>query len=217
MVKIIPAPLSHSFDEISGYIFKSEEVVERFHVDIVDGIFADNMTFDPSELSATRSELLFDYHLMVKDPIAWVDRCITGRADRIFGHIEMMPNQIEFVQKVAKEEVKVGLAVDISTPVIALEPDVLDEVDAVLIMSVKAGHGGQQFRPDALKKIKELAEIRQNMNAAFFICVDGGITPENIYDVYKAGADEVIIGKRLFEGDLMTNISEYQKAGERVQ
>jgi ribulose-phosphate 3-epimerase len=180
-------------------------------------VFADNVTVTPNELSNTDTPLMFDYHLMVKDPIKWVDRCITGRADRIFGHIEMMPNQIEFVQRVSDEELKVGLAIDIDTPILSLEPDVLQEIDAVLIMSVKAGHGGQEFREEALEKIKELAEIRQKENAAFFICVDGGITPANIFDVYKAGADEVIVGKRLFEGDLRTIIAEYQNASERVQ
>lgn len=212
MIQIIPGPLSKTYNEIVSYIEQSEDVVERFHVDIVDCVFADNQTVLPEDLQDIHTRLFLDYHLMVKEPIDWVDRSINGHADRIIGHIEMMGNQVEFVHRVTEEGFKVGLAIDIDTPVLAIEPDILGELDVVLIMCVKAGFGGQKFQKDSLKKIEEVAKLRQKENAAFYICVDGGETLETVGDVYKAGSDEVVIGKRLFDGDFATNRDRFLEA-----
>ena len=101
-----------------------------------------------------------------------------------------------------------GIAIDLPTPVIE-GPEILEGVGVVLVMSVKAGFGGQRFDRRSLEKIKVLSETRKRHGYSYKICVDGGITPENVKSVFDAGADEVAIGRRLFKGSVKDRIQEY--------
>jgi ribulose-phosphate 3-epimerase len=206
MLKIIPAILTNELDELYYMIEQCEGATDRIQIDIIDGIFADNETIHPLAVADTDTQLLIDYHLMVKDPTRWVDYCIEGQADRIIGQIEMMDDQQMFVDTVANTGKKVGLAIDLATPVSAIDAEIIADLDVILVMSVKAGFGGQDFEKKALKKIEELAKIRADENVPFVICVDGGINSKNIHEVYDSGADEVCVGRRLFDGDIRENI-----------
>ena len=127
-----------------------------------------------------------------------------------------MTSQRDFVGKVQEAGVSVGLAVDIDTPISQIEPEILTSLDVVLVMSVKAGRGGQEFKVSALKKVKELAEIRKSDETPFKICVDGGETYSIIDDTHFAGADEIAIGRRLFEGDVAENIKKFEEAADKL-
>ena len=211
MVKIIPAVLTASPDELRRLIAQAEEVSDRIQIDIVDGQFAANKTIDPSILEEIDTNLKIDFHLMTKEPIDWIERCVRGMADRIIGQIEMMKSQIEFVGKVQGVGASAGLAVNIDTPIEKLDPSILNDLDVVLVMSVQAGFAGQEFDRRALDKIKRLDGIRERDDTAFKICDDGGITFDNIRKAEIRGVDEVIIGKRLFEGDIKANIENFMK------
>jgi ribulose-phosphate 3-epimerase len=156
--------------------------------------------------------LFIDYHLMVDEPVDWVERCVRGYADRIIGQIEKMSDQVEFVKRVQESGAQVGLAIDLDTPVSELDSTILNNLDVVLVMSVTAGFGGQRFDDRALTKIDQLDEIRSRDDTPFKICDDGGITLENIDDVRRMGVNEVCIGKRLLEGDIVENYNEFKKA-----
>ena len=212
MLEIIPAILTNDPRELEQLIGKAEGVVDRAQIDIVGGQFAKNETIDPSVLENVDTNLKLDFHLMTKNPTAWVERCIKGMADRIFGQIEMMDDQIEFVGKVQEVGAKIGLAIDIDTPVSDIDSTILNNLDAVLLMSYPAGVGGQPFDPKVLDKIKKLDGIRARDNTPFKICVDGGITEKTIGKVRKAGVDEVAIGRRIFEGDLKENLLRFKEA-----
>jgi ribulose-phosphate 3-epimerase len=181
-------------------------------IDIIDGVFADNKTVEPSVLSNIDTNLKLDFHLMVDEPINWVEKCADAGVDRIIGQIEKMSSQVEFVGKVTSAGLKVGLAIDLGTPVSKLDSLVLNNLDVVLVMSVPAGFGGQKFDRLALLRINELNEIRSRDNMSFAICDDGGITLEWIDDVRREGADEVSIGRRIFKGDLRQNLEKFRKA-----
>lgn len=212
MVEIIPAILTGSPEELRLLLSKAEGVVERAQIDIIDGVFAANKTIDPSALENIDTNLKIDFHLMTKEPVDWVEKCVRGMADRIIGQVELMSNQVEFVGKVQEVGASVGLAIDLDTPVSKLDSAILNSLDAVLVMSVPAGFGGQKFDSRVLDKIKELDEIRVRDDTPFRICDDGGITFENVGDVRVAGVDEVAIGKKIFEGELRENIEKYRKA-----
>ena len=212
MLEIIPAILTNDPRELEQLIGKAEGVVDRAQIDIVGGQFAKNETIDPSVLENVDTNLKLDFHLMTKNPTAWVERCIKGMADRIFGQIEMMDDQVEFVGKVQEVGVKIGLAIDIDTPVSDLDSTILNNLDAVLLMSYPAGVGGQPFDPKVLDTIKKLDGIRTRDNTPFKICVDGGITEKTIGKVRKAGVDEVAIGRIIFEGDLKENLLRFKEA-----
>lgn len=212
MLEIIPAILTNDPKELEQLTNKAEDVASRVQIDIVDGQFAKNETIDPSALEKIDTNLKLDFHLMTKNPTAWVERCIRGMADRIFGQIEMMDDQVEFVGKVQEVGAKIGLAIDIDTPVSDLDSTILNNLDAVLLMSYPAGIGGQPFDPKVLDKIKRLDAIRVHDKKLFKICVDGGITEKTIRQVRRAGADEVAVGRIIFEGDLKENLVRFKEA-----
>jgi len=212
MFKVIPAILSSNPQEVEALLKRAEEVVDRVQVDIIDGQFAQSKTIDPSVLENFDTGLLLDFHLMTKEPIDWVERALRAGADRIIGQVEQMSSQVDFVGKVSEVGLSVGLAIDLDTQVSELDPTILNNLDIVLVMAVRAGFGGQKFEPKALTKIRELDEIRSRDVTPFKICVDGGETPDTIDDTRIAGADEIVIGRRLFDGNLAENIDRYIRA-----
>lgn len=212
MLQIIPSILTNNPQELKDLINQAEEVDGRVQIDIIDGQYVNNKTIDPGVLVNVDTNLKLDFHLMVKEPVNWVEKCASVGADRIIGHIEMMQNQVEFVGKVQEVGFSVGLAIDLKTPVSALDQTILNDLDVVLVMSVPAGFGGQRFAPSALLKVKELDEIRVRDDTPFRICVDGGVTIKNIEGIRKMGADEVSIGRIIFKGDLTGNIEKYRRA-----
>ncbi|MFV1917787.1 MAG: hypothetical protein ACC618_04895 [Patescibacteria group bacterium] len=217
MVTIIPSILTNDAEELAKLIAKSEGAVERVHIDIIDGKFADNKTIDPAVLEEIDTNLKLDYHLMVEEPINWVERCARAMADRIIAQVEMMEDQTAYVGNVQEVGAKIGIGIDLATPVSKIAPVILNNLDLVLVMSVKAGFGGQEFDKRAIDKIKKLDELRVRDGARFRICVDGGITFEFIDDVHYTGADEVSIGRRLFKGSIVENLKKYQEAAHALK
>lgn len=217
MIEIIPSILTNDPEEAREMITKCEGLVERVSVDIIDGKFADNKTIDPGVLFDVDTNLKIDYQLMVNEPINWIERCVHGQADRIIGHIEQMSDQIGFIGKVQEIGLSVGLALDIDTAVAKIDPTILTNLDVVLVMSVKAGFGGQEFDKRAIAKIKELDEIRVRDDSPYRIQDDGGITLETIHNIHKIGTDEVSVGKKLFIGDLAKNLVKFQKAAHNIK
>lgn len=212
MVEIIPAILTSDIKEVEEKLKRCEGVVERVQVDIIDGQFVENKTVDPSVLENIETDLKIDFHLMVKEPIHWVERVGRAGADRIIAQIEEMTDQVAFIGKVEEIGAEIGLAIDLKTPVSDIDPTILTNLDVVLVMAVKAGWGGQKFDPKVIDKIEELDEIRERDKTPFRICVDGGETEGTVDDTHFAGADEVVIGRRLFTGDLKENIDKLQRA-----
>lgn len=194
MVEIIPSILTSSALELQQLLSECEGKVERVHIDIIDGQFVNNKTIDPTLVQNVETDLLLDYHLMTKEPISWLERCVRGQADRAIGHVELMEDQIKFVEKASDLGVKVGLAIDLDTPVSKIDETIISDIDVVLVMSVKAGFGGQKFMTKALEKIKDLHSIQKKDKTPFSICVDGGITPEIVKDLEKEGVNAVAVG-----------------------
>ena len=210
-VEIIPAILTSDPQELKQLINEAEGVVEGVQIDILDGQFAKNKTIDPSIFQTIETKLNLDFHLMTKEPVDWIEKSTRVSAKRIIGQVEMMENQMEFIEKVIETGTLVGLAVDIATPVSDLDPEVIMSLDAILVMSVPAGFSGQKFDDRVFQKIKKLNKKREEGNLKYKICVDGGVTTDNAEKLVEAGADELFIGKRLFEGDLKENIEGYRK------
>lgn len=206
-MKIIPAILTDNESELDRLVLDSDGKVDRIQIDIIDGVFANNKTIDPSILAKLNTNLNIDFHLMVKDPVSWIDKCGEKPGNRLIGQIEMMESQKEFVEEVKRKNMLVGLALDLSTLVDKLDQEVISKVDVILLMSVEAGWAGQEFNLDVWDKIGKVESLRRKLNLKFKICVDGGVTKELIQDMEKSGVDEVAIGKRIFEPDLKENLS----------
>lgn len=212
MIQIIPAILTNDTKELEEKIRACEGVVDRVQIDIIDGVFANNKTIDPSALEGIDTQLNLDFHLMADEPIHWVEKCVRAGADRIIAQIERMNDQIAFIGKVQELGTMVGLAIDLETTVDKIDSTILTSLDVVLAMSVKAGLGGQRFDPVVLDKLKKLNDLRYRDDTPYKICVDGGETTETVDDVRLEGVDEIVIGKRIFAGNLSNNVRKYIKA-----
>jgi len=209
MVEVIPSILTNDIGEVKDKIARAEGVCKRVQIDFVDGVFNNNKTVDPSALETIENDLDLDFHLMTKEPIDWVERSLHGGAGRVIGQVELMTDQLAFIGKVQEVGCRIGLAIDLDTPVASLDQSILTNLDVVLVMAVKAGFGGQKFDERAITKIIELNSIRERDATPFKICVDGGILPEKAKKLISLGVDEIVVGKRLFDGDLAANLEKY--------
>lgn len=211
-IEIIPSILTDDPDFLKERLDEANDVCERVHIDIIDGVYADNKTVPPESMLNLDHLIRWDFHLMVNNPVHWVNKCASSGADRIIAQIEMMSNQREFIEKVLKTGSEVGLALDIGSGPDLIDKEILDSLDVILVMSVPAGFGGQKFHNEALNVIDELDQIRKENGYRYKIADDGGITYEFVDDVKREGADQAIIGNRLFNGGLAKNIVAFQKA-----
>lgn len=210
-MEIIPAVLTDNPEELEEKIKQVEHLARRVQIDVIDGIFAKNKTVGLDVLEGLETSLLLDFHLMVKDPLNWVEHSIQAGADRIIAQVEMISNQREFVEKVRATGAKVGLAIDLNTGIDAIEKDGLAELDVVLVMAVKSGFGGQEPK-DIDYKIWDLEDYQYANNLKYSICVDGGIDKDNILHIAQAGADEFVVGHSLWDGNLEENMRKLEEA-----
>ncbi len=197
---IIPTILTANLDKAKEKIKLLSGEVERVQIDIIDGKFANNQTIVPEDLLGVEGSNLpfFDFHLMVQEPVAFLDYEWPGTTSQITGQIEVMPSQVEFVRRVKEEGFLAGLAVNLDTNIDELNVQALDLVDQVLLLGVKAGFSGQRINPKVLTKIKELATRRQKENWFFKIGVDGGVDEMSLVFCCKMGAEEFFIGSTIW-------------------
>lgn len=170
MVNVIPAILKPNLKEFQDDFDLVKGLVKQVQVDVIDGVFAENKTVYPEDLESIDTVVEWDWHLMVDRPEKWVNRCLRGGGGRVFGHIERMQDVVGFVAEVQIAGMQAGLAVDIESDVAQIEEYVYD-LDAVLLMSVKAGFQGQEFDERVLMKIEEVRRMRGDVP----IVVDGGL------------------------------------------
>jgi ribulose-phosphate 3-epimerase len=211
MTKLITGILTDNVDDLSALLQKAPQVGDRVQIDIVDGQFVDNKTIDPSTLTQVETGLKIDFHLMVEEPTKWLAKCSNALGERVFGQIEMMEDQAEFIKKAQEWGMAAGLAVDLETEIEEIDIDVFQMVDSILLMSVSAGFGGQEFDESVLDKIKRLKGIRIRERVNFNIVVDGGIKPEMAKKLVDLEVDEIVVGQRILEGDLEKTLSKYKE------
>lgn len=175
MITIVPAILEKSLKEFEKKLSLVWGSVDRVQVDIVDGKFADVTTIAPEDLGQIDTIVAFDAHLMVEKPEKWIKQCVAGGMDRVFGQVEKMEDKVAFIGDTQAEGLAVGLAYDIDTPLGDLE-EYVNDLDAVLLMSVKAGAQDQEFDDRVFDKIKAVRKMSKRVR----IVVDGGLDEEKI-------------------------------------
>lgn len=196
-MKIAPSVLTADFTDLKNEI-KSISDADLIHIDIMDGNFVPNISFGPAitkQISKISSKNL-DVHLMVLDPLKWIDDFSLENVEYITVHFESN-DFLEALNKIRKNGKKVGITIKPETPVTAILK-YLKDVDLVLIMSVKPGFGGQKFMPESLDKVKELVSLREKNDYKYVIEIDGGINGETAPLVKEAGVDIAVVGSYLF-------------------
>lgn len=213
-----PSLLSIDFNHVEKNAKVLDEAgVKWFHLDVMDGIFVRNISFGPPVIKCIRriTDSFFDVHLMIVDPIRYVDAFKEAGSDMLTVHYEACGNLQETIDYIKECELKVGVAINPDTPVSVLEP-YIDKVDMILIMSVNPGFGGQKFMPVALNKLKRVKAWADEKNPDLYIQVDGGITVDNVGAVLDAGANVVVAGSAVFKGDKAANVRAFQEALDRA-
>lgn len=207
MIILAPSMLSADFKVLGEELKTIEEYGAKYvHYDVMDGMFVPSLSFGPAILQSIRpaSTLVHDVHLMIEEPIRYIEPFAKASADIITVHIEACSDLDATIAKIKEFGCKVGVSVKPATPVSALEP-YLDKIDMILIMSVEPGFGGQKFMPMALEKIAQARALVNEKGLNIDIQVDGGIYTHNVEDVIKAGANIIVAGSAVFNGDTKAN------------
>jgi ribulose-phosphate 3-epimerase len=196
---IVPTILEQQFELASIKIRLIKDKTRWIQVDVIDGVFLKEKTFETELLKKLEKELennLLEAHLMVKEPIKWVEKCNFVGITRVIGQVEMMSSREEFVEKVKDIGMEAGLAIDIDTEI----GEIPKETDLVLLMGRKAGFGIKEIDKNIYKKIKELIKIKEKEDLDFEIGVDGGITLEEIDKIKNTGINIAYCGGAIFNG-----------------
>jgi len=200
MAEIVPTILTSDINEFRKKINLVSSVVPRVQIDIVDGKFASKETIDLEGMRdlADMGNLRLDLHLMVDKPEDWVNYGLELLPDRIIGQTEMMADPKEFINKVVGGGIETGLALDLETKVESIPEEYYHLVDVILILSVKAGLGGQEFDQRALEKIGKVKKIVSDLVK---IGVDGGLNDESIKLCQDKGAEIFYIGENFWRAE----------------
>ena len=178
------------------------------HIDVMDGHFVPSISIGfpvISSLKKSFTDILFDVHLMIDEPIRYVERFAKNGADLITVHLEACSDVKQTLAAIRAQGVKAGISVKPDTPVEEIYP-YLPMLDMVLVMTVEPGFGGQKLIPHTLDKVHTLYTYLRSHSMAVDIEVDGGITESTIKDAKKAGANVFVAGTAVFRGDIKNNM-----------
>ena len=178
----------------------------------MDGIFVPSISFGMPVLSSVQgaTDQVLDVHLMVTEPVRYVQEFASCGADIITVHLEACEDLAATVDAIHACGVRAGISIKPGTPVEELVP-YLDQADMFLIMSVEPGFGGQAFIPESLERIRQLRELLDERGLKKDLEVDGGIYHSNVAEVLEAGANVIVSGSGVYKGDIRKNVAEFME------
>lgn len=185
---------------------------EYIHIDVMDGIFVPNISFGFPIVRGLRNvtDAFFDVHLMVTEPIRFIERFVGDGADGITVHAEACDDLEKTVDEINSFGKKAGVAISPDTVIDCVLP-VLDKISMVLVMSVYPGYGGQSVIREVFDKIRILRRIVDERGLDVDIQVDGGVSLDNIDEIREAGANIFVVGTKIFQGNARKNTIEFLK------
>lgn len=208
---LAPSILAADFKNLAAQMKETEENgAEYLHFDVMDGVFVPSISFGMPVLKSIKNgtNQFVDAHLMITEPIRYVEEFVKAGADLITIHLEACEDVHATLKKIRECGVKAGISICPDTPVSVLE-EYAEEVDMILIMSVHPGFGGQKFIENSLDKIRETREMLTAKGLDLDIQVDGGIYTTNVREVLDAGANVIVAGSAVFKGNPAENTKQF--------
>jgi len=203
-MQIIPTILEKDFSQAERNILMAKDYFKWIQIDVIDGYFSFGKTFELELVNKINQvdDILWDIHLMVKEPKNWIRKCEYVNASRVIGQIEMMTDADYFIKTIKDLGLEAGLAFDIETEI----GKIPQETDLVLLLGRKAGFDSQPFCEKVFEKITKLKKIKKDKGLNFKIGVDGGINEKNIDSIKDQEIDIAYCGGAIFNGIVEDNI-----------
>jgi len=214
-----PSILAADFNELGGQIKKTKEGGANYlHFDVMDGNFVPSISFGMPVLASIKdtTNQIKDVHLMIDNPIRYVEEFKQAGADILTVHLEACKDVEKTLDAIKDAGMKVGLSIKPSTPIEGVKT-YLPLLDMILIMSVEPGFGGQSFLPESINRIRAVRKMIEESGKAIDLEVDGGIYLTNVRDVLDAGVNIVVAGSAIFKGDALENSKAFMEIIENYE
>ena len=211
MIKIAPSILSADFANLQRDIGRIS-AADYVHVDVMDGLFVPNITIGIPVVKAIRptTSLPLDVHLMIVEPVRYVEQFCDAGADIVTVHVESdsEENTHAAIDKIHAKGKKAGIVIKPKTPAEAVLP-FLEKVELILVMTVEPGFGGQSFMADMMPKVAQIRAWIDEKNPECELEVDGGVAPDTCRTCIEAGANVLVAGSAVYKAaDIPARIAE---------
>ena len=219
MIKLSPSILACDYNILGTQVKEAYEAGAKYmHLDVMDGLLVPSISLGMPVIKSLRkaTDVVFDTHLMINEPIRYIDDFVEAGSDIITFHLEATDRVEETINKIKAAKVKAGIVINPETPVEAIKP-YLSMVDMVLIMSVHPGFGGQKYIPEATDKIRQARKLIDEAGYNIDLEVDGGVNLSNVKEVLEAGANVIVAGSAVFGNNITDSVEGFLKSFEEFE